>query len=116
MAEPDEVVIVTEQSSGQEMLGGDANVIGRYLGEINERVQRFKINPRSLSTGVVTMKFTIGIDGSLLSKQIATSSGVQVLDQAAMFTLDRAAPFPPIPELMRRSALTLTQQFRFVIR
>lgn len=113
---PEQVAIVTEQSSGEAKSGGDAKAFGRYLGQINDHVQRAKINPRSSVAGTVVMRFTIGIDGKLLSKEVATSSGSKLLDDAATAALDRAAPFPPIPPEISIKPLAFTQPFKFIMR
>lgn len=62
------------------------------------------------------MRFTIGIDGQLLSKEVAASSGSKVLDDAATAALDRAAPFPPIPPEVSIQPLAFTQPFKFIMR
>ena len=115
-AQPEQVAIVTEQSSGEAKSGGDAKAFGRYLGQINDRVQRAKINPRSAVAGTVVMKFTVGTDGTLLSKEVAASSGSKMLDEAATAALDRAAPFPPIPPEISLKPLAFTQPFKFIMR
>jgi protein TonB len=115
-AQPEQVAIVTEESSETPKTGGDARIVGIYLGKINERVQRSKVNPHSRQTGVVVLKYTIGIDGSLLSKQVTSSSKSQVLDEAALAALDRAIPFPPIPPEVSLKPMTFTQPFKFIVR
>lgn len=116
VAQPEHLVIVTEQSSGKEHEGGDASIVRIYLGKVNEQVQRSKVNPRSRTTGVVLVRFTIGTDGSLLSKDVVGSSGAEVLDQAAIAALERAAPFPPIPAEVSATPMTFKQSFRFMVR
>lgn len=116
VAQPDQVVIVTEQSSGVERKGGDASVVAQYLGKINAQVQRSKVNPRSQRTGKVFVRFTIGLDGALVSREIETSSGSEVLDGAAIRTLDRAAPFPAIPPEVSTAPMTFRQGFNFIVR
>lgn len=116
IAQPEQAVIVTEQSSGQEKIGGDATATSRYLGQIYEEVKRAKVNPRSRSTGTVIVKFTIGTDGALLSREVLKSSGTPVLDNAAIAALERAAPFPGIPPEVSPRPMTFTQTFRFLVR
>lgn len=116
VALPDQVVIVTEQSSGVERKGGDASVVAQYLGKINAQVQRSKLNPRSQRTGKVIVTFTVGLDGALVSREVETSSGADVLDAAAIATLDRAAPFPAIPPEVSTAPMTFRQGFNFVVR
>ena len=114
--QPEQTAIVTELSSGEAKMGGDARLIGLYLGRINDKVQRSKVNPRTSVAGVVVMKFTVATDGTLLSKEVATSSGSTVLDQAAVAALDRAAPFPPIPPEVSGKPMAFVQPFKFVVR
>jgi protein TonB len=114
--QPEQVAILTEQSSGEAKTGGDAKAFGLYLGQINDHVQRAKVNPRSRIAGTVVMRFTIGVDGQLLSKEIAASSGSKALDDAATAALDRAAPFPPIPPQVSIRPLAFTQPFKFIMR
>ncbi|MGO4685230.1 energy transducer TonB family protein [Hyphomicrobium sp. 2TAF46] len=115
-SQPEQVAIVTEQSSGEAKSGGDAKAFGQYLGQINDHVQRAKINPRSAVAGTVVMRFTVDVDGKLLSKEVATSSGSKLLDDAATAALDRAAPFPPIPPEVSIKPLAFTQPFKFIMR
>lgn len=115
-SQPQQVAVVTEQSSGEAKSGGNAKLFGLYLGQINDHVQRAKVNPRSRVAGTVVMRFTIGVDGHLLSKEIASSSGSKVLDDAATQALDRAAPFPPIPPEISIKPLAFTQPFKFIMR
>ena len=91
-------------------------MLGLYLGQINDHVQRAKVNPRSAVAGTVVMRFTIGVNGKLLSKEIAKSSGSKILDEAATAALDRAAPFPPIPPEVSIKPLAFTQPFKFIMR
>jgi protein TonB len=115
-AAPAQIAVVTEQSSGEKKEGGDARTVGIYLGKVNERVQRSKVNPHSRLAGVVVVTYRIGRDGTLLSKEVSSSSGSPVLDDAALSTVDRAAPFPPIPPEVSRAAMAFTQSFRFIVR
>jgi protein TonB len=114
--QPEQVAMLTEQSSGEAKTGGDAKAFGLYIGRINDHVQRAKVNPRSRIAGTVVLRFTIGLDGQLLSKEIAASSGSKVLDDAATAALDRAAPFPPIPPEVSVRPLAFTQPFKFIMR
>ncbi len=113
---PEQVAIVSEQSSGEEKSGGDPKAFSLYLGKINQMVQRAKVNPRSRIAGTVVMKFTVGTDGGLISKEVASSSGHSALDNAAITALERAAPFPPIPPDVSTGPLAFTQPFRFITR
>ncbi|AGK56470.1 TonB family protein [Hyphomicrobium denitrificans 1NES1] len=115
-SQPEQIAVVTQQSSGEEKSGGNAKMLGLYLGQVNDHVQRAKVNPRSAIAGTVIVRFTIDVDGKLLSKEVAKSSGSKVLDDAATAALDRAAPFPPIPPEVSIKPLAFTQPFKFVMR
>lgn len=115
ITQPAQVAVLEVRSSGQAS-GGNAKAFGRYMSEINNRVQKAKRNPRVRASGTVILKYTIGLDGHLLSKEIATSSGVKSLDDAATEALDRAAPFPPIPPDVSIKPLAFTQPFKFIMR
>ncbi|GLH80540.1 hypothetical protein SSBR45G_54490 [Bradyrhizobium sp. SSBR45G] len=47
--------------------------------------------------GTVSVSVVIGRSGRLLSKRIASSSGVPAVDRAALDAVERAQPFPPFP-------------------
>ncbi len=114
--QPEIAARVQEVRATGQAAGGDAKAFGRYLGQINDHVQRAKINPRSSVAGTVVMRFTVDVDGKLLSKEVATSSGSKLLDDAATAALDRAAPFPPIPPEISIKPLAFTQPFKFIMR
>lgn len=116
VAYPRIVAVATEQGAGKQAEGSADRSVSAYLSKVNGAVQRSKVNPRSRSTGTVVMKFTVATDGSLLSKEVAVSSGHGILDKAAAQTLERAAPFPPIPQDVSTTPMTFTQAFRFVLR
>jgi periplasmic protein TonB len=113
--QPAQIAVKTEQSSGK-AAGGDAKAIGIYMGQINNQVQKSKRPTRVRAQGTVIVSFTIDVDGQLISRAVATSSGSQALDDAATATLDRAAPFPPIPPEVSVKPLAFTQSFKFVTR
>lgn len=47
--------------------------------------------------GATRVRFAIDRDGNLLGYEILASSGHRILDEAAIATLKRAEPFPPMP-------------------
>ena len=86
------------------------NVRG-YFGQISAWIDANKDYPaeckKHKQQGAVVVKFTIGRDGQLLASTIKQSSGHALLDQAALATLARAAPFPPIPDFVGRETLSI---------
>ena len=111
--QPPQAAVVAKESSGAAKTGADTNAIGLYLGQIYKHVERAKVSAPARLSGTVVMRFTIGLDGKLLSRQVASSSGSKVLDKAAEAALVRAAPFPPIPSKVSQTPITLTQKFAF---
>lgn len=111
-----QVATLIEQSSGQAQEGGDTTQRRAYLGQVRKTLERAKVNPRSVHSGTVLVRFTVGPKGELLSRTIQQSSGSKILDDAAMAALDRAAPFPPLPQEIARGPLEVQVPFRFVTR
>ncbi len=111
-----QVATLIEQSSGQAQQGGDTTQRRAYLGTLSKSIERAKVNPRSRNAGTVMVRFTVGPDGNLISRTIEKSSGSQVLDEAAMAALDRAAPFPPMPQNVAQGPLEVSVPFEFVTR
>lgn len=62
--------------------------------------------------GTVVLEFRIGAMGELVSRQIKTSSGFPILDQAALALLDRAVPFPAPPQASGKRAYTVPVGYR----
>jgi TonB family protein len=52
----------------------------------------------------------------ILSRAILQSSGSKLLDDAALASLERAAPFPPLPHSVASGPLELQVPFRFITR
>lgn len=111
-----QVAILLEQSSGQEKQGGDTTQRRAYLGTLSKSIERSKVNPRSRQAGTVMVRFTVGPDGNLISRAIEKSSGSKLLDDAAVAALDRAAPFPPMPQNVAQGPIEVSVPFEFVIR
>jgi len=111
-----QIATVIEQSSGQAQEGGDTTQRLAYLGQVRKTLEKSKVNPRSNMSGTVLLKFTVGPTGELLSRTIQQSSGSKILDDAAMAALDRAAPFPPLPQEMASGSIEVQVPFRFITR
>ncbi|MEZ5898168.1 MAG: TonB family protein [Hyphomicrobiaceae bacterium] len=114
--QPQQVAILSEQSSGEAKVAGDATARMEYLGKLRNVLERAKVNPRSRQAGTVVVKFKIGTDGQLMSREITTSSGSKVLDDAALAALDRAAPFPSMPAEVADEPLVVSVPFKFITR
>ena len=116
MEQAPQVATLIEQSSGAAQEGGDTTQRLAYLGQVRKTLERSKVNPRSKVAGTVLLKFTVGPKGELLSRTVQRSSGSKILDDAAMAALDRAAPFPPLPQEIASGPLEVQVPFRFITR
>ena len=88
----------------------------RYPGLVQaalRRALRFPANAGN-ARGQALVRFLVAANGSVSGIAIVGSSGSSVLDQAAIDTVRRAAPFPRIPREVGRSSwsFTLPLQFR----
>ena len=66
--------------------------------------------------GTVHLKFTILFTGAVKDIKIIKSSGFNILDKEAISTIKRASPFPPIPEKINRSTLTIEVSLVFQLK
>lgn len=110
------MVAAEQQNLGSKQSGSDVAAKRIYMGEVAKKLQRSKINPRSAMTGTVLLGFTLDSRGEILSHSIIQSSGSKLLDDAAVASLERAAPFPPLPGDVSHGPLELQVPFRFVTR
>jgi protein TonB len=112
-------------STGSSGAGGAADAGGRaaissYFARVQAHLLRHRVYPpearASGITGVASVVFSLGRDGSVLSASLARGSGHAVLDQAAVAMVRRAAPFPPIPAEIAVSRLEMGAPVRFDLR
>ncbi len=63
-----------------------------------ERAKRYPLPAREMGLeGAVKLRFSLTGQGELLRVEVLKSSGIKILDQAAVEAVKRAAPFPPPP-------------------
>jgi TonB family protein len=89
-----------------------------YLIQILARVRKnwFAIIPESARLGVrgvTLLQFIIGRDGTLDKVVIATPSGTESLDRAAVASLSASVPFPPLPKEFRGKDVRLQFSFKY---
>ncbi len=85
----------------------------RYETELYTTLERHKVKPRVRKNADVFLQITIASSGELVSRSVLRSSGVPELDGAALASLERARPFPPVPPEIGTGALTLTVPFQY---
>lgn len=95
---------------------GNAQV-SNYPGKVVSKLRRSLRYPsaakRQRLKGEVHVRFTIARNGSVSAIRVARSSGSEILDQAAIETVRRAAPFPKIPDGAGRSSWGFTVPLAF---
>lgn len=101
--------------SGRVAAGGSAEE-SRYPGLVQAALRRALRYPPNagVARGTAVVRFFVAADGSVSSISLVSRTGSSVLDAAAVDTVRRAAPFPPIPASAGRSSwsFTLPLQFR----
>lgn len=110
---------VEEQKAREEegKTGGNTTAMSAYRGKLFSHISKKKMNPRSKFAGTAIVRFTVGPEGELISREIATSSGSKTLDDAAIASIDRAAPFPAMPSEARTDGpLVVNVPFKFSVR
>ncbi|MBN7760144.1 TonB family protein [Nitratireductor aquibiodomus] len=95
---------------------GNAQV-SNYPGKVRTKLRRAQRYPsaakRQRLKGEAHVRFTIARNGSVSAIRIVRSSGSDILDQAAVDTVRRAAPFPRIPDGAGRSSWGFTVPLAF---
>ena len=110
-----ESVVAMRESSGQEQKGGNATAHSQYIGALRTHLERHKINPRTNLIGIAVVRFKVNAAGELLEREIATSSGKKALDDAAIASIEKSAPFPKMPAGLNET-IELSVPFRFTVR
>ncbi|MBF0678692.1 MAG: TonB family protein [Devosia sp.] len=91
--------------------GGQAEV-ARYPSVVISELRR-ALRRTGSNRGEVVVRFTVNASGQLANVSIARSSGNSAVDQAGITTVQRAAPFPPIPSGAGRNSWTFDVPLAF---
>ena len=88
-----------------------------YYALLSAWLDKYKEYPRRATqrgqTGRVLLWFELDRSGRVLSHRIEHSSGYVMLDRAVEDALQRAQPFPPMPDSIREPRLTVTVPVTF---
>jgi len=89
-----------------------------YLAQILGLVRRnwFAVIPESArlgNRGVVALQFIIDRSGGVPKLVIATPSGSQALDKAAVASISASVPFPPLPQEYKGLSIRLQFAFKY---
>lgn len=90
-----------------------------YLQKIKQKIELVWEYPEYARTrgigGQLRINFSIGKDGKIEQAILINSSGVKVLDDAALKALSDASPFPPFPDTWDISKLNIDGTFIYQI-
>lgn len=89
----------------------------KYLRELMAWLAKHRVYPtaarKEKAEGVVQVRFSLDRDGHLLKATVQRSAGFNVLDQAALDVLRRAAPMPAFPKGLDRQNMTVSLPIDF---
>jgi protein TonB len=74
------------------------------------------VNPRTTFIGTAVVRVTVKSDGELVDHRIVKSSGSKVLDDAALASIEKASPFPEIPDEVGEETIQVSVPFKFSVR
>jgi periplasmic protein TonB len=117
VAQPVEEGAVEQLSASAKQAGGVATILSTYFGQASRVLEKHKLNPNSHISGTTVVRFALEPSGRIVSREIEKSSGSEILDNAALASLDRASPLPPVPpEIVAARPLVFSVPFRFAAR
>jgi protein TonB len=114
--EQTEIAVEEERASGAKKSGGDTTAVSEYRGKLYQLIEKKKVNPSSREVGTVVVRFKVDSSGQVVSREVTASSGSKTLDEAAVASIDRAAPFPPMPGEIASAPMVVSVPFKFSVR
>ncbi len=101
-----------QTGSGRQRASASPGQVRQYAGIVRARIARNRPSTQN-RRGTAVISFAISQSGGLRYVRLARSSGDRTLDQAAIASVRRAAPFPRPPQGMSAGQLTFSIPFRF---
>jgi protein TonB len=107
---------VTERQPMQVATSGSYSSQSRdYKSKLIRLVERYKYYPlKARSNGIEgtsTVEFTVRSNGNISGVSLARSSGIKILDQAALQTIKRIGRAPPLPNSRKRWKFNIPMTF-----
>lgn len=96
----------TQGSTAGSVEGSAMNaLVGMYGEKVKQAIQREwrLFNDQGISGAKAVVQVQIQKNGELISVQVVKASGNNVFDEAAIRAVRKAAPLPPVPEVMAQS-------------
>jgi periplasmic protein TonB len=95
----------------------EKSLVLTWKSQIVARLEEHKRYPEEArlrrDQGVVQVFFALDREGRLIESRVVRPSGVREFDEEALAVLQRAAPFPPPPDVLVGDRVDLTVPFRF---
>lgn len=88
-------------------------VLARYLSEVRATILKHRGSVRSDASGQVVIRAVIDRSGRLTGIKVVRSSGLPILDAAALDVVRRVDRVPVIPQDVGRTSIPLNIPFRF---
>lgn len=114
LPDPSDVLLKEDTVFSEEKAGRLKNF---FLAKIRERIERVKRYPRGAQLngieGKAIVKFNLSANGEANSISLVSSSKHTILDNEAKRTVERASPFPPIPEGLKKKEIEITVPITF---
>jgi TonB family protein len=109
-----------ESVATKEWLAPDlSGILQGFFGSIRKKIESKKKYPELAKDAGIEgrsgIKMVILKDGQLEKAEIVDSSGSQVLDNAALQSVQNAAPFPPLPKGVKQSKIEVSIYLVFKI-
>jgi len=103
-------------ASGKGKSGTAGNAaVDKYPGVVQRQLRRALRFPKGAgrARGEVHVRFVVSASGGASQISVVKSSNQSIIDQAAIETVERAAPFPPIPPESGKTTWSFTIPLRF---
>ncbi len=120
-----EQATITETATAAKQLAkntliGNAELEAQYLAELRTWLERHKHYPsnarRANQQGRVVLKFLINQAGDLVHYEVVNGTQYSILEQAAIKSLKKSSPMPPIPADLQMAQLELIVPFDYVLK
>ena len=91
-------------------------VLSLYNSRVYQALMKNALRPKTMEKGRVVLELTLAPSGELLDHHVVVSSGSPALDKTAMTSLERAAPFPPVPPEVSKEPHKLRVPFDYAVK
>ncbi|MGB7917373.1 MAG: energy transducer TonB [Rhodomicrobium sp.] len=91
-------------------------VLSLYNSRVYQALMKNALRPKTMQKGRVVLELTLAPSGELLDHHVVVRSGSPALDKTAMTSLERAAPFPPVPPEVSKEPHTLRVPFEYAVK